>query len=142
MLRVALLQSSISQTGQDRKSTRLNSSHLGNSYAVFCLKKKTFWGPSAKGSMRRDYAKSIYQNSLATAYLRFDFQQDFHMNLPIKTATQVSYDYRKLDYNNFFSQGLNLPQYPPFIISTAEQKTSGDGSFQYLTFGYLFNQTV
>src|SRR5437899_9625285 len=25
----------------DRKSTRLNSSHLGSSYAVFCLKKKT-----------------------------------------------------------------------------------------------------
>src|SRR5205814_7353598 len=27
--------------GEDRKSTRLNSSHLGISYAVFCLKKKT-----------------------------------------------------------------------------------------------------
>src|SRR5438045_5302454 len=26
---------------RDRKSTRLNSSHLGISYAVFCLKKKT-----------------------------------------------------------------------------------------------------
>src|SRR5258705_5896169 len=26
---------------QDRKSTRLNSSHLGISYAVFCLTKKT-----------------------------------------------------------------------------------------------------
>src|SRR5471030_3475362 len=26
--------------GLDRKSTRLNSSHLGISYAVFCLKKK------------------------------------------------------------------------------------------------------
>src|ERR1039458_10343314 len=26
--------------GIDRKSTRLNSSHLGNSYAVFCVKKK------------------------------------------------------------------------------------------------------
>src|SRR5437899_5241155 len=26
--------------GEDRKSTRLNSSHLGISYAVFCLKKK------------------------------------------------------------------------------------------------------
>src|SRR5690606_40895156 len=25
---------------QDRKSTRLNSSHVKNSYAVFCLKKK------------------------------------------------------------------------------------------------------
>src|SRR5258705_6433562 len=28
------------QAQQDRKSTRLNSSHLGISYAVFCLKKK------------------------------------------------------------------------------------------------------
>src|SRR3712207_6883779 len=28
------------RTGQDRKSTRLNSSHANISYAVFCLKKK------------------------------------------------------------------------------------------------------
>src|SRR5258705_11989301 len=32
---------------RDRKSTRLNSSHLGISYAVFCLKKK-----KSKGSNR------------------------------------------------------------------------------------------
>src|SRR5439155_3424073 len=31
--------------GEDRKSTRLNSSHVAISYAVFCLKKKT---PSTK----------------------------------------------------------------------------------------------
>src|SRR5207249_9073749 len=33
---------SVALTGtlQDRKSTRLNSSHVSNSYAVFCLKKK------------------------------------------------------------------------------------------------------
>src|SRR3712207_8882978 len=29
--------------GADRKSTRLNSSHANISYAVFCLKKKTFF---------------------------------------------------------------------------------------------------
>src|SRR5688500_19561717 len=29
------------RTSEDRKSTRLNSSHLVISYAVFCLKKKT-----------------------------------------------------------------------------------------------------
>src|SRR3712207_8182113 len=28
--------------GEDRKSTRLNSSHANISYAVFCLKKKTY----------------------------------------------------------------------------------------------------
>jgi len=31
------------QAALDRKSTRLNSSHLGISYAVFCLKKKTIY---------------------------------------------------------------------------------------------------
>src|SRR5437868_11827780 len=30
----------VAQTGEDRKSTRLNSSHVSISYAVFCLKKK------------------------------------------------------------------------------------------------------
>src|SRR3712207_8644998 len=30
----------LGQRGQDRKSTRLNSSHANISYAVFCLKKK------------------------------------------------------------------------------------------------------
>src|SRR5256885_12577186 len=30
----------VKSTGRDRKSTRLNSSHLVISYAVFCLKKK------------------------------------------------------------------------------------------------------
>src|SRR2546426_3873444 len=32
---------------QDRKSTRLNSSHLVISYAVFCLKKKKDWLPTS-----------------------------------------------------------------------------------------------
>src|SRR5436853_2878120 len=30
----------VCSAAEDRKSTRLNSSHLGISYAVFCLKKK------------------------------------------------------------------------------------------------------
>src|SRR5947199_7193673 len=37
---LASLQTRAESDGEDRKSTRLNSSHLGISYAVFCLKKK------------------------------------------------------------------------------------------------------
>src|SRR3712207_8862241 len=33
----------VNPTEQDRKSTRLNSSHANISYAVFCLKKKTIF---------------------------------------------------------------------------------------------------
>src|SRR5262245_63686604 len=39
-LDVAAVTLGSSSVEQDRKSTRLNSSHLGISYAVFCLKKK------------------------------------------------------------------------------------------------------
>src|SRR5262245_63735088 len=42
--------------GVDRKSTRLNSSHLGISYAVFCLKKK-------KKNQRHTYS---YMNTTTT----------------------------------------------------------------------------
>src|SRR5256885_3115488 len=38
--RIQKLHDDLVRTGQDRKSTRLNSSHLVISYAVFCLKKK------------------------------------------------------------------------------------------------------
>src|SRR5437899_8282263 len=37
---MATLQEVSRELARDRKSTRLNSSHLGISYAVFCLKKK------------------------------------------------------------------------------------------------------
>src|SRR5437899_8620319 len=39
-------------TRRDRKSTRLNSSHLGISYAVFCLKKKKRWTGGLSGRDR------------------------------------------------------------------------------------------
>src|SRR5207253_8484310 len=52
-IRIAELAYGVNQMG-DRKSTRLNSSHVAMSYAVFCLKKKTYrstppmmWSPSA-----------------------------------------------------------------------------------------------
>src|ERR1035441_10930883 len=45
----------------DRKSTRLNSSHLGISYAVFCLKKKKTQLMSAQQSTR---SRSIYLHFL------------------------------------------------------------------------------
>src|SRR5256885_12476803 len=39
-LKLWLLITILAGADRDRKSTRLNSSHLVNSYAVFCLKKK------------------------------------------------------------------------------------------------------
>src|SRR5690625_6366857 len=40
---------------QDRKSTRLNSSHVAISYAVFCLKKKTY---TVAGYTEREHVRT------------------------------------------------------------------------------------
>src|SRR5256885_8836156 len=47
----AIIENGVEAASQDRKSTRLNSSHLVISYAVFCLKKKT---AMSEGQVRRD----------------------------------------------------------------------------------------
>src|SRR2546430_12824442 len=44
------------RTSQDRKSTRLNSSHSQISYAVFCLKKKKKHPPRTRSSAGHSYA--------------------------------------------------------------------------------------
>src|SRR5690625_710568 len=41
IMELLTLESGSTQVKADRKSTRLNSSHVANSYAVFCLKKKS-----------------------------------------------------------------------------------------------------
>src|SRR5438445_4618722 len=50
-----------SKSLQDRKSTRLNSSHANISYAVFCLKKKK------KEQARNVQCREMYRNPSAAA---------------------------------------------------------------------------
>src|SRR5262245_39371387 len=52
-------QEAFSHLVADRKSTRLNSSHLGTSYAVFCLKKKNETAPPPVRPIFLDYANDL-----------------------------------------------------------------------------------
>src|SRR5205807_2118437 len=52
---------------RDRKSTRLNSSHLVISYAVFCLKKKTLESPHDYVCNRRLRNQRIFQEEIEIA---------------------------------------------------------------------------
>src|SRR5438477_9697573 len=45
---------------RDRKSTRLNSSHMSISYAVFCLKKKRVPIPPLTEERRKDLVKKLH----------------------------------------------------------------------------------
>ena len=94
------------------------------------------------------------QNFLASAFLRTDFEKDFHIKLPITTSTQVSFDYRKTYYTQYISYGLSLPTYPVYNLNQAAVQGvasaaqlaaagflfSGDYKQTFVTYGYLLNQ--
>src|SRR5438067_10792835 len=52
----------------DRKSTRLNSSHVSISYAVFCLKKKKAINKGFQSSLTHNGASSEAENSHGVAH--------------------------------------------------------------------------
>src|SRR5579884_3009536 len=58
----------------DRKSTRLNSSHVAISYAVFCLKKKN-WDGGDDGSRRP--RELVQQRGLPHVGVAYDGDPDF-----------------------------------------------------------------
>src|SRR5256885_2265399 len=79
-----------SERGLDRKSTRLNSSHLVISYAVFCLKKKKI----SRGHVR--FVSELYDVPVVFFFFFFNdtatteiYTLSLHDALPI-LATNVS----------------------------------------------------
>src|SRR6202166_4262052 len=55
--------SSCGPAGVDRKSTRLNSSHHGISYAVFCLKKNSSCCVGRMTTWREDLVNKCYRHT-------------------------------------------------------------------------------
>ncbi len=106
------------------------------------LQPNVYYGPSRQGSLTNTNTRYFNQNGLYTAYVRTDFGKDFHSNLPIKTTTQFSYDYRRNTERQYYAQGTGLPTYPPADINSATTKTSGDYYQTIITYGYLVNQTI
>ena len=106
------------------------------------LQPSVHWGTDRQGNITNSTSKDTYKNALSTLYLKTDFQKDFHSKLPIRTITQVSYDWRSDNFNSYYAQGVQLPVYPPININVAQIKTAGDYTSAFTTFGVLVNQTI
>src|SRR5256885_4150103 len=66
----------------DRKSTRLNSSHLVISYAVFCLKKKNIASYAGLDDARLPHLKAIANMHLANLQENAALPNDIHSKIP------------------------------------------------------------
>jgi TonB-dependent starch-binding outer membrane protein SusC len=93
------------------------------------------------GELLNNLYRTTFQNLLTSATLRFDFKEDFKINVPIKSSTQVAYDYRNKQFRRYRAQGIELPTYSPFTIAqAASQQIRDDYSEPFVTFGALVNQ--
>lgn len=102
---------------------------------------EAYWGGTKEGSIRSDFNKYTYQNSIASAFLRFDFENDFKLNIPLRSTTQASYDWRNEQNRQYWARGTGLPEYPPYNINVANVKDAGSYNDEFTTFGFLVNQT-
>ena len=85
--------------------------------------------------------RTTFQNLIGSANIRFDFDKDFHVKIPLKTTTTLSYDYRKSNYLRYSSYAYDAPSYVPWNSSQAGvYKVFSDYVEPFVTYGFLANQ--
>jgi len=108
---------------------------------------RTSYGvPASKdetGEINTHQYNTTFQNFLATATIRTDFEKDFHLNIPLRTTTQGAFDYRKNVFQEYTTYGVDAPSYTPY---TADQmgsyKIVTDKTTPFVTYGYLVSQRL
>lgn len=109
--------------------------------------------PSGIGEIDNYQYNNTFQNLFSSMYIRTDFQNDFHLKVPITTTTQVSYDWRKREYHEYDTYGSGLSLTPPINLASTQgiypiggyfnnQYYNGYLDVPFITFGYLVNQTI
>ena len=102
-----------------------------------------FNGTDANGELNNYTSQEVFQNAIATATIATDFEKDFNLSLPIRTTTQVGFDYRNTNFKRYDSYGIGLPNYFPFNTSQATtQRVFRDFKEPFITYGYLVDQRV
>jgi TonB-linked SusC/RagA family outer membrane protein len=106
------------------------------------LPQSVYYGSNINGSIANEAIVNRTLNASANLFIRTDFKNDFHIDIPIKTTTQVTYDTRKYDYRRYTLNGTGLPAYPPYNINTSTTKSGSDFYESTLLYGVLVNQTI
>jgi len=92
------------------------------------------------GEITKTSVQETQQNSILSAVAKFDFQQDFSINLPIQSTTQIAYDWRRNDFHEMEAVGSGIDIDPPHTLNFAATTTATEDITKFITFGYLVNQ--
>lgn len=98
---------------------------------------------SSTGEIDNYVGRTTFQNFIATATIRTDFQNDFHLKIPLRTITTAAFDYRKNLYKQFAAYGYDAPAYSPWNATQAGvYKVISDYVEPFITYGLLANQRI
>lgn len=95
-------------------------------------------GPT-NGSVSYSNDNETSKNSLLSAFLRLDFEDDLNINLPISSTTQVAYDYRRRRYLGTSVTGTGFAPFPPYTLRGTVQ-SGAESTEIFVSYGYLVNQ--
>jgi len=96
-----------------------------------------------RGEITTNLNKRTFQNFKATANIRLDLDKDFQLGIPLKSTTQVGYDYRSDASSKLESYALGMPVVPPTsIIQGNTFNIYQDYREEFVTFGYLVMQRL
>ncbi len=106
---------------------------------------RTSYGVPTKSSETGEINQGDYittnQNFNTNLTIRFNFKDDFKINIPLTTSTQVGWDYRKRKYSQFISYGWDAPVIRPYTTaSMINYQVASDRISEFATYGYLVNQ--
>ncbi len=115
----------------------LNSMNWGPQNAAW-----NYNGDDNKGEINKYTNNTVYQNFLATAYLKFDLERELKLKFPLTSNTQLTYDFRKDRFYEYDTYGLRLRQNNPVLdmTQTEQQAVATDYTRLFVTYGYLVNQ--
>jgi len=100
-------------------------------------------GQTPDGQMQNSNTEQYNLNSLLSGIVKLDFDRDFHLNTPITSTTQVSFDWRKFNFHRSYVTFTGLPVGAPIDdISGAQAAASASNEWldQFITYGYVVNQ--
>jgi TonB-dependent starch-binding outer membrane protein SusC len=136
------------QTQNDVNIIQPQDNNLNADYWQYWLEyyypRTSFASPTSNvesGELNNTEYKTTFQNFVATANIRFDFQRDFKLKIPLKSSTLIGYDYRKNNFSQYATWAADIPSFTPFnATQLATQRVATDLKSSFLTYGYLIDQ--
>ncbi len=136
--------SSLSRTFRIAEQSHSEGAAYWEYWAEFYSPRTSYASPTVSaesGEINQMEFVNNFQNLNATATIRFDFEKDFHLKIPLQSSTIVGWDYRKSRGTDYRSYGSDAPSFSPYTSADMGNfKVVTDDLTEFATYGVLVNQ--